>query len=375
VLIQVYPNLSSLPHLNEAAVIISIIIPCRNEAAHIEQCVQSILAQQIDTEELEVIVADGLSNDGTREILTQLVARDGRVRLVDNPQKIVSTGLNAAICAARGQIIIRMDAHTEYAPDYVKQCVRLLYETGVDNVGGPWVARGNGYVGKAIAAAFQSPFAVGGARGHNPGYEGEVDTVYLGCWRRELFERIGFFDEELVRNQDDEFNLRLVRSGGRIWQSPSIRSWYQPRSSLTDLCRQYMQYGYWKVRVIQKYRLPASIRHLVPAGFVASLMILVAASPFDLLPLYGLAGLVATYGVFVITASVATARRRLKLLPVLPVVLVCYHFSYGLGFLWGLWDFLLRGQTSIFATKLTRSPKQAASREAGASTEVGRSSQ
>ena len=173
-----------------------------------------------------------------------------------------------------------MDAHSEYASDYIRQCLQVLDETGADNVGGPWIARGEGYIGLAIAAVFQSPFAVGGARGHNPEYEGEIDTVYLGCWRRELFDRIGFFDEELVRNQDDEFNLRLVRAGGRIWQSPRIRSWYRPRGSLRDLFRQYLQYGYWKVRVIQKHRRPAAIRHLAPAGLVISLALLTATAPF-----------------------------------------------------------------------------------------------
>src|SRR5205823_12095039 len=142
-------------------------------------------------------------------------------------------------------------------------CVQLLSETAADNVGGPWIAKGEGRIGKAIAAAFQSSFANGCARGHDPNHSGLVDTVYLGCWRREIFDRIGFFDEELVRNQDDEFNLRLSRAGGLIWQSPRIKSWYHPRASLRSLWRQYAQYGYWKVRVIQKHGLPASMRHVV----------------------------------------------------------------------------------------------------------------
>ena len=225
---------------------ISIIVPCRNEADHVERAVQSILQQQVDPG-LEVILADGRSDDGTREILNRLANQDSRLRIVDNPRQIVSAGLNAAIQAAKGQVIIRMDAHANYAPDYVRQCVLVLNETGADNVGGPWIAQGEGYIGRAIAAAFQSSFAVGGARSHSPLYEGEVDSVYLGCWRREVFDRIGLFDEDLVRNQDDEFNLRLVRSGGRIWQSPRIRSWYRPRNSLRNLFRQYAQYGYWKV--------------------------------------------------------------------------------------------------------------------------------
>src|SRR5262249_37522272 len=147
-------------------------------------------------------------------------------------------------------------------------------ETGADKVGGPWVAEGKGYVGRAIAAAFQSPFAVGGARGHDPNYEGIVDLVYLGCWRRGVFDWFGLFDEELVRNQDDEFDLQLIRAGGTIWQSPRIRSWNQPRGSLRTLFLQYMQYGYWKVRVIQKHKIPASTRHLMPGGFVFGFTVL-----------------------------------------------------------------------------------------------------
>jgi glycosyltransferase involved in cell wall biosynthesis len=275
---------------------VSIIVPCRNEAAHIEACVRSILAQQAGSAKLELIVAEGMSDDGTREILNSLAANDTRLRIVDNPRKIVSSGLNAGIREATGQVIIRMDAHTQYASDYVRKCLEVLEETGADNVGGPWVARGDGYAGLAIAAAFQSPFAIGGARAHDSAYEGELDSVYLGCWRSDVFQRIGHFDEELVRNQDDEFNLRLVRAGGRIWQSPRIRSWYQVRSSLKDLCRQYVQYGYWKVRVIQKHRLPASVRHIIPGTFVASLAILMISAPFGVIPKYGLVLLAGTYG-------------------------------------------------------------------------------
>jgi glycosyltransferase involved in cell wall biosynthesis len=340
-----------------SSVRISIVVPCRNEAFQIEKCVRSILAQQID-ETFEVILADGMSDDGTREILRRLSAEDARIRIVDNPKRIVSTALNAAIRASHGRVIIRMDAHTEYAPDYVKECMRVLEGTTADNVGGPWIALGVGYLGRAISAAFQSSFAMGGARGHNPKYEGYVDTVYLGCWRRDIFDRVGFFDEELIRNQDDEFNLRLVRSGGKIWQSPTIRSWYQPRASLTDLFQQYQQYGYWKVRVIQKHRLPASIRHVIPACFIASLVILAVGAPFSTLALYGLAGLVAAYAIAAVAAALVVARENsLALLPVLPFVYACYHFSYGLGFLRGIWDFLIVHRVSPFANKLTRPSK------------------
>src|SRR6185503_8328208 len=144
---------------------------------------------------------------------------------------------------------------------------------GADNVGGPWVAEGRGRGGKAIAAAFRSPFCSGGGKAHDPHYEGEVDTVYLGCWARATFDRAGLFDPNLVRNQDDEFNFRLRRMGGRVWQSPRIKSTYTPRASLSALFRQYIQYGFWKVAVVRKHRALASWRHVVPALFVSSIMI------------------------------------------------------------------------------------------------------
>ncbi|MGH8546948.1 MAG: glycosyltransferase, partial [Gammaproteobacteria bacterium] len=161
---------------NQARCLVSIIIPCRNERHFIESCLRSILAQEPPPGEFEVIVADGMSDDGTRPILACLASKDSRLRIIDNPGRIVSTGLNAAILESRGDIIVRMDAHTEYAPDYVRSCVEILRSTGADNVGGPWTPRGTGFMGRAIAAAFQSAFSFGGTRGHNATYEGTLDT-------------------------------------------------------------------------------------------------------------------------------------------------------------------------------------------------------
>jgi GT2 family glycosyltransferase len=235
-----------------------------------------------------------------------------------------------------------MDAHTEYAPNYIQQCVVVLQESGADNVGGAWIAQGKGWVSRALAAAAQSPFSIGDPCGHNPDYEGIWDTVYLGCWPRKVFEKIGLFDEELVRNQDDEFNLRLTRAGGKIWQSPRIRSWYRPRESLGALLRQYKQYGYWKVRVIQKHRLPASIRHVVPGCFVFSLVALpLAAFSWPIL-IWGWLSLIGLYFGCNAWASFRTAvRHGWELLPLLPVVFTCYHLGYGLGFLRGVFDFVI----------------------------------
>ena len=383
-------------------------MPCRNEASGIEKSLESILTQEMPEGGFEVLVADGMSTDGTGEILQRLA--DGRLkiedrgpapggggqrpdvcsqssnlrspisdipapsapprlRVINNPQRIVSTGLNAAIRQARGDTIVRMDSHTDYAQDYIRRCVEILEETGADNVGGPARTRAEGYWGKAIAAAYHSPFAVGGARFHDVNYQGWVDTVTYGCWRRGAFEKFGYFDEELVRNQDDEHNLRIIRGGGKIYQSPKIKSWYKPRSSLTALFKQYMQYGYWKVRVIQKHKLPASPRHLVPGAFVLALALLFLLSalcfPWPVksfahftgqLSAFCFISLLSFYLLAVLAASVITAARsEWKLLPVLPLVFPCYHFGYGYGFLRGVLDFLIRrkGAQKNFAT-LTR---------------------
>jgi len=264
--------------------------------------------------------------------------------------------LNAAIRAAEGGVIVRLDAHTEYAPDYVRRCAELLDSTGADNVGGPARTKPGTYMERAIAAAYHSPFSVGGARFHDVGYEGYVDTVTYGCWRKEAFERFGYFDEELVRNQDDEHNLRIVRGGGKVWQSPQIESWYRPRGSLSALFKQYMQYGYWKVRVIQKHKTPASWRHLVPVAFLLTLLFFLLVSFIWHQALWLLAGALGLYLLGTLAASLLTAARtNWTLLPALPLVFPCYHFGYGYGFLRGLLDFVVwPGRPSAKFEALTR---------------------
>jgi succinoglycan biosynthesis protein ExoA len=338
--------------------VVSIIIPVRNERKSITACLDGVLAQDYPQDRLEVLIADGMSDDGSRAILADFCARDCRVRVIDNPGRIVSTGLNAAIRQAQGEVIVRMDAHTEYAPDYVRTCVEVLGATRADNVGGPARTRADTYWQRAIAAAYHSSFSCGGSRFHDPDYEGEVDTVTYGCWPKATFDRFGLFDEELVRNQDDEHNLRLTRAGGRVWQSPRIRSWYRPRGSLVALFRQYMQYGYWKVKVIQKHRLPASPRHLVPAGFIALLFLLVLLAPFSGWALAALAVVLGLYSCCLFWASALAARRYgLRLLPALPAVFASYHFGYGCGFLCGLWDWAFARSPRGAFTSLTRSSR------------------
>ncbi len=339
---------------------VTVIIPCRNERRFIGSCLDSILSGDYPPELLEIIVADGMSDDGTREALQTFANRytgAPSVRIIDNPQMIVSTGLNRAIKHARGEIIVRMDAHTEYATDYIRRCVEVLQETGADNVGGAHRTRASGYLQQAITLAFHSPFAVGGARSHNVDYEGPVDSVIYGCWRKKTLLNIGMFDEELVRNQDDELNLRINRGGGVVYQSAKILSWYQPRASLRALFRQYTQYGYWKVRVIRKHRIPASWRHLVPGAGVLGLLLLGILSLF-LAPARMILSLSLTlYFSATLLASLVTCRKpaRFKFIPILPVIFSLYHFGYGYGFLRGLVDFIIlhRSAPSDF-TRISR---------------------
>ena len=332
-----------------ADTLVSIIVPCRDEAKSIHAFLRSLLNQERGDFSWEAIIADGLSEDGTREILCQYGEKYPQIRVIDNSGIIASTGLNACIREARGDILVRMDVHTEYKSDYVLRCVEVLRRTDAANVGGACIAVQSGRVGGAIAAAFHSPFAVGGAQWHQPGYEGPVDTVHLGCWRREVLEQAGGFDETLVRNQDDELNLRLTRAGGKIWQSPAIVSWYHPRSSLAALFRQYFQYGFWKVAVIRKHGQPASWRHLVPGTFVLANLVLFALvflqmlfgrSPMSDFAVVGIA-LDTAYAGAVLTASFRVAKKEgWNLLPVLPLVFATFHIAYGLGFLSGMFHFL-----------------------------------
>ncbi len=321
---------------------VTAIVPCRNEREYIEDCVLSILGQEQCDKGIEVIVVDGLSDDGTPAILNRLAPEHPSLTVLRNPKRTMPSGVNFGIQAARGRYIAIMGAHNRYAPDYLRQSAEVLEETNADNVGGSMICEGHSHVQRAIALAHHSKFSVGGARWHNPNYEGPADTVFGGVYRREVFERIGFFDEELVRNQDDEFNLRLIQRGGRIWHSPRIRSWYSPRQSLTALFRQYVQYGYWRVRVIQKRKAAASSRQFVPGVFVFLLLALPVAGLWWRVAGWAWVGLVVAYLASSMAVSLGIAARKgLQFLCTLPVVFACYHVGYGVGTLRGVVDFIL----------------------------------
>ena len=284
------------------------------------------------------------------------------MRCIDNPGRIVSTGLNRALDAARGEVLVRMDVHTEYAADYVAQCLAALERSGADNVGGAWRAEPDpgvdpasaaGAWQRAIALAFQSPAVAGGALSRRLDYEGLADTVYLGAWPRATFERFGRFDEALVRNQDDEHNLRIVEGGGRVWQSNRISSRYRPRARLAQVARQYLQYGYWKPFVMRKHGRAASLRQWVPGLFVAAVVAGVVLAAFG--DWRWLAVLLAAYAVAVAAMSMNAARdaevgpggsngAHLGILLRVPAVIVVYHLAYGIGSICGWWDVMTRGR-------------------------------
>jgi succinoglycan biosynthesis protein ExoA len=338
--------------------------------SNIYACVQSVLAQEEPEGGFELIVADGQSDDGTRDILDDLSADNPRMRVVTNAARTTAAGMNAGIMEAHGDYIAIMGAHNRYAPDYLTRCLELASTTRADNIGGVVQADPQTYVERAIAAAHHSSISAGGSYWHSLSHDGPVDSVWGGFYRRSVFDRVGLFDEELIRNQDDEFNLRLREAGGTIWQSTRIQSWYRPRSSLGKLFAQYRQYGYWRLRVLYKHPASISPRQLVPPAFVSALCCSIVLSAWQVAKPTGSAAhtaksliyaaapvaLVGTpYGLLIGAASIRAARTAgWDLLPVLPATFICYHVGYGFGFLLGGADLLRQRTARASMSALTR---------------------
>jgi glycosyltransferase involved in cell wall biosynthesis len=319
-----------------AAPQVTIVVPCRNEERYLVECLDSILACDYPADRLEVLVVDGMSDDGTRAMLGEYAARHPIVRMIDNPRRITPVALNLAIRAARGDIIVRMDAHVVYPKNYVSRLVAALDEFGADNVGAvlKTLPANQTAMGKAIAIGMSHPFGVGTSYFRigtdQPRW---VDTIAFFCIRRATFDRVGMFDEELIRHQDGEFNARLIKAGGRILLIPDVVSYYYARATLRQVGRMFYQYGYFKPLVAKKLGRFMTVRQLIPPGFVLGLL---ATGLAALLwkPAFLLFALVAgSYLAVVLGSAVQTALKEgpavgLALAAVLPVI----HVSYGTGF-------------------------------------------
>lgn len=252
---------------------VSVIVPILNEEKYIKKCLNSLIEQDYPKEMTEVLLVDGGSTDRTKEIVSDYIKKYEYIRLIENPKKTVQHAMNAGIQNASGYYIIRMDAHAEYAGDYISKCVEYSEKTGAENVGGTTVVRGKRKIQKIIAASYHSPFALGGSRHYDENYEGYADTVAWGAFKRETLLKLGMYDERLPRSEDDDLNFRITKSGGKIFVTPKIRSVYYPRDNFIELFKQYFEYGKWKVAVIKKHRRPSRIAHLVPMMFAAFIVV------------------------------------------------------------------------------------------------------
>jgi glycosyltransferase involved in cell wall biosynthesis len=307
---------------------ISVILPVLNEAPHLEESVSAILSQDYQGM-FEVILALGPSQDRTNEIANVLVLRDNRVKLVANPTGKTAAGLNLAIAASQSSVIIRVDGHAKIPNNYLSLAIEILQETGAVNVGGVMAAEGISKFEKAVARAMRSPLGVGASRFHTGGESGEVDTVYLGAFRREAIVAAGGFDERYTRAQDWELNHRLRKNGGKIYFDPRLHVTYRPRPNLIKLAKQYFQYGTWRRVVSRSHSGTINLRYLAPpfalVGTLISLISGLLIHPILYLP-------AVVYGGFVLLSSLLIAKsvsEYFSLLAIIPTM----HFAWGAGFI------------------------------------------
>jgi succinoglycan biosynthesis protein ExoA len=317
---------------------LSVIIPCRDESAYLSACLDSILACDYPRERMEVLVADGMSQDGTRELIHSYAERDARVRSIDNPRRITPAALNRALEQANGEIIARVDAHSTVAPGYFSRAIECLESSGAANVGGVMrtATRDRGPFAEPIRIALSSRFGVGNSHFRNgvtaPRF---VDTVFGGCWPREVFLRIGQFNERLERSQDIEFNLRLRRAGGKILLTPAMESVYYAHATLGFFLRRNWSNGVWAVLPFAYASgIPVRCRHLLPLAFVCALGAALLVSPKR--P-WAFALVLGPYVIASLAVSLTAAwkKRRPSLAALLPIAFASLHFPYGLGSLWG----------------------------------------
>jgi glycosyltransferase involved in cell wall biosynthesis len=321
---------------------VSIIVPCYNEQSTIRLLLEALCEQSYPRAQMEVIVADGLSTDRTREVIAafQNDVPDLSVRLVENAKRSIPSALNRAIEAARGEILLRLDGHSQPYPDYVANCIAAHQAGRGANVGGVWEIRpgADTWIAKSIAVAAAHPLGVGDALYRHTKQAAEVDTVPFGSFRRILIDQVGFFDESLLTNEDYEFNARIRKSGGKIWLDPSIRSVYFARSTLGDLMRQYWRYGFWKWRMLRRYPGTVRWRQALPPLFVLGLIGLLVLSVFiPMARVLLMAELILYFSILVLAGLQAAFRgRAVSLILGLPLAVAAMHISWGSGFLWSI---------------------------------------
>ncbi len=319
---------------------VSIVIPCRNEEKFIGKCIDSVIVNDYPKDRLEALVVDGMSEDETREIVARYGERYPFIRLLDNPKKITPCAFNMGIKHAKGDIIMIMSAHAAYEKDYISKCVRYLKEYNADNVGGAMITlpTDNTFIGRAVVNVLSHPFGVGGSV-FRTGSKGPkwVDTVFGGCYKKEVFGKMGLFNENLESTQDMEFNLRLKRAGGKILLVPEIVSHYYTRSSFKAFCKNNFRNGVWAIYPLKFVRVPLAWRHYIPLVFVLSLMGSIALSflfPIFLWLLFFIAG---SYFLanFYFSCKIAFCKRDFRYLFIMLVVFAAFHIGYGLGSIWG----------------------------------------
>lgn len=322
--------------------LVSIIVPCYNEEHRIPLLLDAIYRQTFSKDQMEVVLADGMSTDRTREVVAefQQTHPDLLIRLADNPLRIIPAGLNRAIQASNGEYLVRLDGHSVPADDYVERCMDALLAGKGENVGGVWdiCPGGEGWIARSIAVAAAHPLGVGDALYRYATEAAYVDTVPFGAFRRDTLERAGYFDETLLTNEDYELNTRLRQHGGRIWLDPSIRSGYFARASLGALARQYWRYGYWKQRMLRRYPQTLRWRQALPPLFVAGLVGLALLSLiWNLARILLLIG-IGLYLIIIIAGVVPSALKRKDpaLLAGIPLAIATMHLSWGSGFIYSL---------------------------------------
>jgi glycosyltransferase involved in cell wall biosynthesis len=332
------------------SILVSVIIPCYNEEKFIGSCLNSIIANDYPKNNLEILVIDGMSKDKTRKILKEYIQKYSFIRLLDNPKKFIPFGINIGIKEAKGEIIMRGDAHTTYGKDYILNCVKYLYEYNADSVGGirKHIPSKGALFAEAITFSLSHPFGGGNAYYRYPSIIKKpkwVDTVPFFCCKKEIFKRVGLFNENIQRSEDMEFNLRLKRAGGKILLVPEIVSYYYPRSTLKDFFFHNFKDGIWAVYPLKFTRMPLRLRHYIPLIFVLSLLISLTAGLFWFWGKFFFFLILRSYFLLNLLFSLEISLRRgLKYFFILPFVFTARHFGYGLGSLWGLIKLIFSGE-------------------------------